>query len=346
MNNYFFNNKISKNIKLISDGDIASTLKTDIIISLLLEEDKEELTYFSAPILCNKISQIPLEEIKFVEQGETIILNKEFLKKAINTKIISNIYDKVCKEYVNGYGYDKKINIKKLLEEHIDKMNIYFGELPENICGVTLYSGDVIINGKYLNLIYSKNKKNKDIFKKQAVCSIFLTLLHEFSHILVRLIKAKLPNKNVKNQFVESEDLSSINEPDSNLKNYKLKELQTIFSWKKNKIIAQFDSLIKDYNKTTKSKNTVAKNKGLNESGKFFDYNLYGIDSYFDLTKDESDFFLNMNSFDKTNKKYYDNLQKLYNKRNKNSKGYPFKTINSRPYTVSFGICNFSNRSK
>lgn len=66
-----------------------------MIISLLLEKNKNNLTSLCSPILCNKISHIPLNEIIINEKNNKLIFNKEFLKKAIKTKIISNIYEKV-----------------------------------------------------------------------------------------------------------------------------------------------------------------------------------------------------------------------------------------------------------
>ena len=70
LQNYFKYDKIAKNIELISDEGIRSTLKKDMIISLLLEENKNELTSLSAPILCNKISEITIKAIKLKKKGK------------------------------------------------------------------------------------------------------------------------------------------------------------------------------------------------------------------------------------------------------------------------------------
>ena len=342
---YFKDSKIEKNIRLINNKKgIVSTLKTDIIVSLLLEENKDELTSLSAPILCNKISEIPLSEIVIKEKKDKIILNKNFLKDAVKTKIISDIYDKVCHKYVKNYN-NYNIDIIKTLTNHIDQMKIYFGELPEDICGLTLYSGDVIINAKYLNWIYL-NDKNSNLSKKQAVCSIFLTLLHEFSHILVRLVKSSISKRKNLNQFEESEDQIKTRAPSSTFKKYKIKEMGNIFAGKRNKILDEFDKLIDKYNKISGNKKfKIIKKKGMNESGNFFDYNLFGIKSYFELTKKESDYFLNLKNFEKKDiTKYYKKLKDIYNLRKNNSKAFPFKSTNFQPYTISLGKCNFSKR--
>lgn len=346
LSDFFRNPKIVKNIRLITDDDgIISILKKDMIISLLLEKNKNNLTSLCSPILCNKISHIPLNEIIINEKNNKLIFNKEFLKKAIKTKITSNIYEKVCIEYISGFNKNNSY-IKKILCKHIDKMNIYFGELPEDVCGLTLYTGDVIINGKYLNLIYLENINN-DLCRRQAICSIFLTLLHELAHILVRLFKSKLKNKSSKNQFIESEDISPISEPSLELKNYKIQNLSNIFIWKKNKIANQFNALIDKYKKKLRKKNVIInqKRKGMNEYGKFFDYNLFGIDSYFDLTEDESDFFLNLNNFNVSFAKYYKSLKNVYNLRQSHIKGYPFKSNINNKYAFPIGKCNLSLRS-
>ena len=344
LKNYFECDKIAKNIKLISDQGIRSTLKKDMIISLLLEENKNELTSLSAPILCNKISEIPLKAIKLKKKGKQITLDKTYLENAVRTKIISNIYQKVCLEYVNGYKFSQDVMINKLCA-HIKKMKIFFGELPEDICGLTLYTGDVIINAKYLNLIYLEEKKN-DFNKEQAICSIFLTLLHELAHILMRLMNSEINNDTFKNAFNESEDLAPILDPAQILSNYKIQTLPVSFLGRKNKIIAQFNKIIDDYGKIVNKKKHARKKKtGLNESGKFFDYNLFGIESYFDLTKKESNFFLNLKNFNQSEGNYYKNLKNIYNMRTNKSKGYPFKETNSNDYAVSLGICNFSKRN-
>ena len=84
----------------------------------------------------------------------------------------------------------------------------------------------------------------------------------------------------------------------------------------------------------------------MNEYGKFFDYNLFGIDSYFDLTEDESDFFLNLNNFNVSFAKYYKSLKNVYNLRQSIIKGIPFKSNINNKYAFPIGICNLSLRSK
>ena len=348
LKDYFKSGKIEENIRMITgDKGIVSTLKKDMIISLLLEKNKNELTSLSSPILCKKISEIPLNEIMIKENRDKIILNKDFLIKAVKTNIIKEIYDKVCEKYVNNYR-NYNIDIIQTLIDHINKMKICFGELPEDICGLTLYSGDVIINAKYLNWIYS-NDKDINSRKKQALCSIYLTLLHEFCHILVRLVKSTINKKKEKiNQFEENEDQSIIRAPNSGMKNYKIKKIANIFTGEKNKIIDEFDILINNYNKIT-GKKTSPKNQKtvINESGRFFDLYFYGIESYCDLTNEEADFFLNLKNFEKNGiKNYYQKLKNVYNMRDNKSKGIRFKLTNFEPYTISLGKCNFSKRSK
>lgn len=318
LKDYFKSGKIEENIRMITgEKGIVSTLKKDMIISLLLEKNKNELTSLSSPILCKKISEIPLNEIMIKENGD------------------------------NNY-HTNNIDIIQTLIDHINKMKICFGELPEDICGLTLYSGDVIINAKYLNWIYS-NDKDINSRKKQALCSIFLTLLHEFCHILVRLVKSTINKKKAKiNQFEENEDQSIIRAPNSGMKNYKIKKIANIFTGEKNKIIDEFDILINNYNKIT-GKKTSPKNQktDINESGRFFDLYFYGIESYCDLTNEEADFFLNLKNFEKNGiKNYYQKLKNVYNMRDNKSKGIRFKLTNFEPYTISLGKCNFSKRSK
>ena len=114
--------KIRKGISYISENNgIISKFKLETLINLLLEKDKMFLPSTSSCLLCNTISEIPLEEIKIREKNKIFKLNKKFIKKAVRSKIIKDIYIKVCKEYANIES--NSINIENVLEETIDKMN-------------------------------------------------------------------------------------------------------------------------------------------------------------------------------------------------------------------------------
>ena len=335
----FFNcPQIRTNIAYISENNgIISTLKKDILINLLLESDKTVLPTNVASLLCNTISDIPLEEIKITENNEVYKLNKQFLIEAVNSKIINDIYIKVCKEYVQNFDLHN-INIKKRLNNIIQNMNIYFGELPEDICGLTLNTGDVIINGRYLNSIYNNNAA---LSKKLSLCAIFLVLLHELSHILTRKVKEKCDKKAASNSFIESEDLDTID-----TKSFKFINLQTldnIFPLSKNKILNEYEKINEKYKQSTGSSQNTQNKKlksKLNESGQYFDYHFYHSQTYTQITKDEADFFLNLNNYNLSETDYYDALKSLYSKRNKNVKGYLFKR-NNLVFALPIVRCGF-----
>jgi hypothetical protein len=348
----FFNNKtIIENIKIMSNNNgIISTLKKDIFINLLLEKNKKNLSNVNSLILCNMISLVPLQEISIKDGENIIIFDKNFLINAVNTEVISNIYCEVCAQYINAF--DDKIDVKEQLKEHINGMNIFFGELPENVCALTLYTGDVIVNGKYLNLIYSE-EKNNNIIKKQGVCVVFLSILHEFNHIITRKIKLLTKDITSVNTFIESEDLASVDE--SNFENITLKEFKQVFNSNENKISKEFKAIIADYNaninsnvKTNSTPNEEKKTNKFNESGDFFDFKLFHTKYYSDITESESNFFLNLENFTLTNKEYYERLKAVYKERetNNNQIGYRFKYNSAQSYTVNFGRCLFSFRNK
>ena len=203
---------------------------------------------------------------------------------------------------------------------------IYFGELPEDICGLTLNTGDVIINGRYLNSIYSKNGI---LNKKISLCAIFLVLLHEMSHILTRKVKETCDKETASNSFIESEDLDSINT--KSFKFIRPQRLDNIFPLGENKIMNEYEEINKNYKKNIgSSHNTSIKKekKKLNESGQYFDYHFYHSKKYTQITKDEADFFMNLQNYNLSETEYYEALKSLYSRRNKNQKGYLFKRNN------------------
>lgn len=343
----FFNyKKIHESIAYISKNNgIISKIKKDILINFLLESDKSYLPEAISIMLCKTFSDVPLEEISIDEDKKVFQLDKEFLKAAVSKKIIKNIFVKVCKEYVNNYD-ENTINIQKILKDSINKMNIYFGELPENLCGITLFTGDVIINGKYLNPIYSTNK-SIIAYRKQSLCAIFLVILHELCHILTRIVKNKCDRKAAKNAFIESEDIDSIKT--NSFKFIKLKNLKCIFLYWKNKILDEFQIINEKYQKNIGSTQNTSNNKKkttkINESGNFFDYNFFHSKKYTEITKNEANFFLDLKNYDLSETQYYNALKVLYNKRNNRSQGYLFKSNN---LAAAFPIakCGFALRRK
>ena len=298
----FFCNKVHKYIyNNLSKKGIRNDLTRDCLITFFFKKKFNKFEYSDSLFLFNKVSEIPLKEI---EVGN-IKLNKKFLIKAINQPIIINNYIKVCEKYVEDFdsNYYTTYKIIEVLKNHINKMKIYFGELHYSICGLTVSTGDIIINIRFLNGIYS----NYNLIKEECLACIFLTILHELAHILTRILKGK---KRFQNQFICSVDLNK-----KKIRGINLKEISFIpIDNNENEIIEEFEKIMGELNMVIDLK-AINDNNIFNESGDYFDYNIFYTKSYCQITKEEARYFLNLENFNVNEKDYRKNLENLYNKR-------------------------------
>ena len=309
-----------------SKKGIRDKVMRDMLITYFFKKKFVKFEVVDSLFLFKNVSNIPLYKI----QVENIILNKDFLKNAIKKKIIINNYLKVCEKYINYFDTEKyTVNkISNILKSHINKMNIYFAELDNHICGFTIYTGDIVINGRYLNGIYSESSK----FKFECLACIFLTILHELAHCLTRILKRK--NNYFQNQFSRSIDINN-----DTIKQIKIKSVEYNIS-KENEVTNNFNNIIEELNNLFEEKNldTDDDNK-INESGNYFDLNMFYNKYYKEITKDEAMFFLNLKNYDVEEKDYKINLTNLYYKRNENKESYCLKSTNENYKILSIGKC-------
>ena len=262
----------------IDSEDPLSFLKKDIIIDLLLQNHYKSKNKEIRILKIKNCSKIPLKNgIKFEnpKNDEVFTFNKEFIKKKIlnNIGIINSYYFTIQK--FTKKQYMKFDVLKKKIIEMIDNTNIYFCDLPSDIYGVTISNGDIYIRGDFLQeVLVSKSKNIKNIKKIQAtaICKIYLTLLHEFAHKLHYMIRKEYENEEkwMGNFFIPSEqcdfDKTSIFYFDNydGLENVEIKE--------------------KD-----KEEN---ENEIFNESGNYFDSNLYLGNTLYEIIEKTYEFFL------------------------------------------------------
>ena len=77
------------------------------------------------------------------------------------------------------YGIDIDINeINEKLTNFRNNHKIYFVDMEEDLYSLTLYDSTIFINKEYLNY-----------YHKSINFIVFLTLFHEYSHILSRLVR-------------------------------------------------------------------------------------------------------------------------------------------------------------
>lgn len=77
----------------------------------------------------------------------------------------------------------KSGDIINLLTDSLDSSEIYFMDIPPNFCGITLYNGYIVIKKKYYDDLQDMN------VCVHALATILITILHELTHVLLRLIK-------------------------------------------------------------------------------------------------------------------------------------------------------------
>ena len=267
--------KYTKNI--FTFPNIIKDIKKNGILSIIyadtLKEKSEGLSYLKI----NKSTISPFIKLEFTINKKKYDLNKEELFKIFTSDIIIKFYKENLSDFIPDF--DKKIQndeeIKNYIKNYLENYNIYFCDLPNNIMGVTLYSGNIYLKLKYIKE-YFINKQSDIIEEDNSLIireKIVLNLKHELNHVLVRLIdeEKKL------NFFLKSE-------------NSKKKDNYLIFN----------DKLLKD----------ITHKSILNESGNCFDYILYQ-GYYFDtLSKKEANFFLNISEI-KDVKKYKEKFTEM-----------------------------------
>lgn len=228
----------------------------------------------------------PLEKgIEFInpENKKKYLFNKRYIKNQINNNVgINNAYYKLIQKFItNKYN---KTQLKKDINDIIDKTNIYFCDLPKKVLGITICNGDIFITGKYLQEALHNSPNNK-YYNSTAVSKIFLNLLHEIAHKLQYTIRKNyIPNDNyfIKTFYFKNENDFNFDK----IEKIKLDVDANNFNINKNIKLsnAEIDNITK-YNK-------LHDNITRCESGEFFDNEIYlGKEQKF-VTKSISNFFL------------------------------------------------------
>ena len=163
----------------------------------------------------------------------------------------------------------KDDDLKKYINSYIDKYNIYFCHLPENIYAATIHTGNIYIQSKYI-IEYYENLKFNIINSDEFIIireKIVLNIFHEMNHGLLRLIDDDKKN----NFFLKSKNSDS--------KNQKLK--------------------FKD-----KIDEDITYPLSGNESGNNFDFAFFNLYSFDNLFNHEANFFLDIKNIN--DEKEYD----------------------------------------
>ncbi len=215
------------------------------------ESDQED----NFDILCSSyISTItPFVQMEFNNNNK---LDKNELIETLSSKVHLNNYYKSLDEFIPDFQnvVKNEESLKTHIIDYLQKYNIYFCKLPQNIMAITIHTGNIYLKTDYLEEYFNKTDLNSQIIIREK---FVLNLSHELMHGLVRIINPKM----AENFFYKSE------------KKTKVKGDQIEF---KDKFVSSFYSL------------------NANESGNVFDHNFYEGYYFGELFKEEAFFFLDI----------------------------------------------------
>ena len=298
-----------------------TNLKKELLIDIVLQEKYEENSKDFRMLRIKNSTKIPIiKGIPFKIKEEYVYFNKEFIIDKILGNIgIINAFYRTIQNFTPISQMDLN-DLKKKIKEMINNTNIYFCDLPNDIYGLTIYNGDIFIRGDFLKEALGETKDYKQLNQTKqpfyiltAIAKIYFTLLHEFAHKLHYILRNEKGDEDwMQNFFDHSQTLKE--------DNYKFYE---------------FISL----NQNIQSKKT-SKNTKKNESGDFFEEELYLGTTLLEITEEMCNFFLN----DKCDN-YKEYIQKMKNIKINLNKKNKKRSSNAKYRCISknfFSRCFFS----
>lgn len=151
-------------------------------------------------------------------------------------------------------------------------------DLPKDLSGMTVCNGDIFIKSEYLS--EALNDKEDDNYRLTAVAKIYLTLIHEVCHKLQHILRYKeSKDEKNKNFFNKSFKLTNITEKD---------QFDVFSSITKGNLKEYSNNLTAKYFYSLNFDNNFI----YNESGDFFDNDIYLGYNKFEVSVEMANFFL------------------------------------------------------
>lgn len=186
---------------LLSQNELEKAYKMDFLLTIVSDQKNVEKIknnnvsfeksfeynlysnrlFFEKVIEYNKNIQGPMD----IKHFESILYSNTVLK------CYSKMFDKL---------YGKKIDCQEIKQALIDfrkNHQIFFIEMKTGVYGFIVYDGTIFINDKYYSKICHEST---DIF------IVFVTLLHEYSHILSRLLRGDKNYFNDTGEFLKNKN--------------------------------------------------------------------------------------------------------------------------------------------
>ena len=255
----------------------------DLVIDILINYDQKNNLQKEC-LLESNYTKVPFTKgISFNVDNKKYQFDKEYIKDLISSNIgILNGFKKMLQIFVTTkeFNYETLIND---INDIINSSNIYFIDLPKDVYGLTICNGDIFIKSEYL--CEALNESENSDFRLTAIAKIYLTLLHELCHKLQHTLRCKNSNndKIKENYFNKSFIASNIK------KDYKFDVFDEIDKSKLKKQLKEYP--IKD--KTSIHYSLIFdENLSYNESGDFFDSDIYIGYNSFEVSIEMANFFL------------------------------------------------------
>ena len=181
--------------KLIKDI-MQNALLSVLVNPFEIKQINNNISYLSL----KNISYQPLVNIPCTYNNINYDLNKKTIIENTTSKIPLECFHKNMKNFIDNYKL-KKEELKNIITKYINEHNFYFIPLKEDLQGVTIHTGDIFINLKYIREYFDKNINNniKIVIREKIILIIF----HELNHGLTREIDDSKKQNFLKNSKVK-----------------------------------------------------------------------------------------------------------------------------------------------
>ena len=159
-------------------------IENSIICILVNKYEKKDIDNNFTFLSVEKVSPLPLINLPFINENKNVDITKESLIEYAISKIPLLAFTSTLKNFIKNYQYNK-IWLKNKIKEYIYNHEIYFSSFIDDIQGVTIHTGDIFINMKYLKEYLDKSNEDKKLIVRTKI--IFI-IFHEINHGLIREI--------------------------------------------------------------------------------------------------------------------------------------------------------------
>lgn len=176
-------NAFEADLATLSDEELSSIIKSDSLInkikkdgllSIIIQKSYDLGMFALLQMHNNRCVKFPKELT-----ANSSKLSIQSIKNVTQTQPIIYCFSQIL-HYQNLQAISEK-EIVYLIHSFLDTCEIFFMDIPKNICGITLYDGTIIIKIQY----YDDLNSSKSV---HGLSSILLTILHELAHVFIRLV--------------------------------------------------------------------------------------------------------------------------------------------------------------